>query len=556
MNYNLFRQITTTIVFCVTIISLSTSLGAQQLSPIYFIYDASGSMWGQMEGKTKMKVATEVLTQSVTDLAEGQDIGLVAYGHRQKGDCQDVEFVVGLPNKDKNKVVQALERIKPLGKTPLAHSALLVIDELRKNQQKATIILITDGIESCGGNICDVVTAAKKEGIDFKLHIVGFGLKEDETDQLKCATEAGDGQYYDAQNASGLQDVLKKATDNSVDNRQYNFSLYATKGGSPIDAHVRADRIESTETYSSASRTFSDTAFLYLHPGKYEITIKPLAGSAITPVTLEYKCNSEDEMGHKTVSFDGGSLSITVLSNDEPCDAMVYVNEKKSGKRITTKRTYSKKTVTTELTPGNYDVEIKMLSAKGDDIEHKIEDVEIQAGQLNEIAHNFKTGTLIVHATNNQEDWDATIRVYSKETKNQAVQGRSIGEKSFVLTPGVYDVLLKALFPVGANQTYRIEQVEVKQGESTTAKHNFESGTLRLSSVKDGADQKSRVYIYSDGVRKEVFRRAISSEPTLITLPPGSYELSAQAIGPKPQLNKTTHVTIKTGEITEHIISF
>ena len=153
-------------------------------SPIIFIYDASGSMWGQLEGKTKMEIASDVLSGTIDSLPENQQIGLVAYGHRQKGDCKDVEFLVNVGKNNKAKVNQSLKNIKPLGKTPLAYSAMQVFDTLRVTKMKATIILVTDGIESCGGNICEVVKAAREEGIDFKLHIIGFGLKEGETEEL------------------------------------------------------------------------------------------------------------------------------------------------------------------------------------------------------------------------------------------------------------------------------------------------------------------------------------------------------------------------------------
>ena len=160
-------------------------------APIIFIYDASGSMWGQMQGETKMEIAANALSSTIDNLSEQQKIGFVAYGHRKEGDCKDVEFMVDASTGTKKEVITAVKGIKPLGKTPLAYSAALVIDQLRAAKQKATIILITDGIESCDGNICEIIQAAKDEGIDFKLHIIGFGLKEEDTQQLRCAAGAG-----------------------------------------------------------------------------------------------------------------------------------------------------------------------------------------------------------------------------------------------------------------------------------------------------------------------------------------------------------------------------
>ncbi len=60
------------------VVSLVFNLNAQDQpvdsSPIVFIYDASGSMWGQIQGKTKMQIATDVLSNSVNNLPENQKI--------------------------------------------------------------------------------------------------------------------------------------------------------------------------------------------------------------------------------------------------------------------------------------------------------------------------------------------------------------------------------------------------------------------------------------------------------------------------------------------------
>ncbi len=58
---------------------------------IMFILDASGSMWGQVEGTAKIAIAKEVMTELIRDFPDDAEAGLVAYGHRRKGDCNDVE---------------------------------------------------------------------------------------------------------------------------------------------------------------------------------------------------------------------------------------------------------------------------------------------------------------------------------------------------------------------------------------------------------------------------------------------------------------------------------
>ena len=254
-------------------------------SPIIFICDASGSMWGQMQGKAKMEIASEVLSTAVNNLPDNQKIGLVAYGHRKKGDCKDVEFLVDVVNGTKSEINSALQSIKPLGMTPLAYSATLVINQIRASKTKATIILVTDGIESCDGSICEVVKAAKKEGIDFRLHIIGFGLKAEETEPLKCAAGAGDGQYYNAADASGLGNVLNEATSETIDKPKGNVSVYAVKNGIAIDAWVKAYDVIGKGAPISV-RTYQDTVYFYLPPSKYDFEVKPLEGSDVNMVTV------------------------------------------------------------------------------------------------------------------------------------------------------------------------------------------------------------------------------------------------------------------------------
>ena len=453
--------------FFITIAQLHAQDKPADLTPIVFIYDASGSMWGQIQGKTKMEVAADVLSNSINNLPEAQKIGFVAYGHRKKGDCQDVEFLIDIDNASKPKVIQSLEKIKPLGKTPLAFSALQVIDKLRATKQKATIVLLTDGIESCDGNICDVVEAAKEEGVEFKLHIIGFGLKAGETEQLKCAANAGDGNYYDAADAEGLSDVLDEVMTSTIDKPEGNFSVYADKNGKPVDAYVRA-LLAGTGTEIDIVRTYADTALLYLPAGKYDLYVKPLAGSDVNAITVSNVQSFEDSIAHQTVSFDGGKIKVTALNNGQGWDAAVNVNSETDGKRVSGGRTYGRSKAF-ELNPGMYQVEIKALAMKGAKISHLFENVEVKANEVNDIEHNFKTGIAMIGATSAAGLVDASINIVEVGAKRSIAGGRTYtretsNPKKFVLTPGTYEVTLVALGAhKGKKETFTIV---VKEGET------------------------------------------------------------------------------------------
>lgn len=58
---------------------------------LMFVFDASGSMWGQVDGVAKIDIARRVFADMSQSWADSQQaVGLIAYGHRRKGDCSDI----------------------------------------------------------------------------------------------------------------------------------------------------------------------------------------------------------------------------------------------------------------------------------------------------------------------------------------------------------------------------------------------------------------------------------------------------------------------------------
>lgn len=420
---------------------------SKETSPILFIYDASGSMWAAMEGKTRVEIAREVLSASVSKLPENQQIGLIAYGHRQKGDCKDVEYLVDLANTDKEKVSNTIQGIKPLGMTPLAYSASLAIEDLKKSGQKATVILVTDGIESCDGNICEVVEQAKAAGIDFKLHIIGFGLKEEETAQLRCAAAAGGGQYFDAKDSAGLVGSLDEATSETVDSPPGNYGIKVTLNGQLIDALVQVLE-PGTNKKVSLKRTYRDSVLLALPEGKSDLLVTALENTDLKPILLSNVSADPDHITYRAVSFDGGKMLWNVTNNGEPWDATVNIYEAETKKGVAGGRTYNR-TKEFDLSPGIYDVQILALVMSGEK-GHRRENVEVKAGEKLELAFDYKTGIAKIGALRGSDLVDATVTIKDAATKANIAGMRtytssSSNPREFILTPGEYEVTVTAV---------------------------------------------------------------------------------------------------------------
>ena len=403
--------------------------GQQSDSPIIFIVDGSGSMWGKVQNEFKIVVARTVMKDLVGNIPTERPLGLVVYGHRKKGDCSDVEYKVKPAPNSQSKITQTLEDINPTGKTPLAVSAKMVIDDLKANNAKATIILVTDGIETCEGDLCELVADAQKNGIEFKMHIVGFDLEPEAREALECAANAGQGQYFDATNSEELGEALNNAVEEDIDNDDYNLTVRATREGTLVDTWVRVYDAATNEE-AGGCRTYaadhSNPCKILLEPGTYNIEARLLEGSKGVFTTLKNVVIPAEGIVEQSVDFSTGKLSTLVTHNGELWDATVKITDPATGKVVGGGRTYyhaGKNPNVSEIPPGTYNVEIMALKVQGTSVKQIFENVVVQPAQTAEVSHNYETG-IIIHQSCPQ--W-RTSRCHDKN--NRDYNGKSGGRK-------------------------------------------------------------------------------------------------------------------------------
>ncbi len=173
------------------------------------VLDASGSMWGQIDGRAKLEIAREALAEVLVGIDPATEMGLMAYGHREKGACSDIELVVPPAAGTAAAIASAAADMKFLGKTPLSEAVRQAAAELRSTEEKATVILITDGIETCNADPCALGTELEASGVDFTAHVVGFGLTAEEGKTVACLAENTGGMYIEAKDATSLSGALK-----------------------------------------------------------------------------------------------------------------------------------------------------------------------------------------------------------------------------------------------------------------------------------------------------------------------------------------------------------
>ena len=175
------------------------------------VLDASGSMWGQIEGKNKIVIAREVIGDLMKSWDPDIGLGFVAYGHRVKGDCADIETLVEPGAGGAAKIAEMVSKVSPKGMTPLSAAVRAAAEKLKYTEEAATVILVTDGLETCNMDPCALGKSLEESGVNFTTHVVGFDLKGEDTRAIQCLAESTGGKYLTANNAGELATALGAA---------------------------------------------------------------------------------------------------------------------------------------------------------------------------------------------------------------------------------------------------------------------------------------------------------------------------------------------------------
>ncbi len=192
--------------------AMIASGAASAQSNLLIILDGSNSMWGRIGGTTKIDIAKSILSDLITKLPQNVQPGLMAYGHRHKNDCSDVELMVPFHGADRTKIIADVRKLAPRGKTPIARSLRKAWSAFKgREEQQNGVVLISDGIETCDADPCQVVRELSKRGIEVRIHTVGFDVGADAEAQLQCIAKAGNGRYFSAEDADGLRQAVQAA---------------------------------------------------------------------------------------------------------------------------------------------------------------------------------------------------------------------------------------------------------------------------------------------------------------------------------------------------------
>lgn len=208
---------------------------AQQKTPVttrvLFIFDASFSMSDTWQKNVKIDVAKRILSDIIDSIRNVPNLQLALrtlgadYSLYPNRNCQDTRLVVPFSTDNALDIEYAIKKISPMGTTPIAYT-------LEKCAQDFTpcdhchdvIILITDGIEECGGDPCEAAKQLREKGINLRPFIIGIG-NEDFSDSYSCV-----GKFFDVKEEENFKNILKIVISQALNNTTAQVNLLDANG--------------------------------------------------------------------------------------------------------------------------------------------------------------------------------------------------------------------------------------------------------------------------------------------------------------------------------------
>ncbi len=348
------------------------SQGAPRQVNIAFILDASGSMNANLPGagKTKLTVAKEVLVDLLSQVPADVNTALWVYGHRypqtsKERSCGDIERLFPSESLDASTYTNAIQSIRAVGYTPIAASLKLAAQDIPAGEdQLNTIILISDGKETCGSDPQATARSLKVSEAAITTHVVDYAADAASSAQLQQIAQASDGIYRDAENAGSLAEALSNAMEAASSDAVLRVETSGADG-TAVQAPMALHQIGANR-HTTGLSTWTDYS---VPAGVYDITARTMP--PVTYRQVRIPAGSQTVIPAKLGAFD------LLGPGNEALRPPVTIFESATGREIDQ---YAAGTPADlyHMLPGEYDVAVQNAGA--------FRGVPIEAGQITRLA--------------------------------------------------------------------------------------------------------------------------------------------------------------------------
>lgn len=174
------------------------------------VFDSSGSMGAPSEGARRLDVARQAIDDVLPEVTATRPTGLVTYGGAFAFGCDSVNLKLPPMANSASLIRSELLGLEPSGQTPLTEATWLAAQALDQAERRGTVVVITDGRENCGLNVCALGAKLRVEAPNIRVHVIGFHLRAASEASIACLAQSTKGTYASTRSLYELKAALRK----------------------------------------------------------------------------------------------------------------------------------------------------------------------------------------------------------------------------------------------------------------------------------------------------------------------------------------------------------
>ena len=159
-------------------------------SDVMVVLDQSLSLYDPWNaGESRLQRVQQALPDAMAALPNSARTGVVTFGHRRAGDCADIQVLTNPVERPLDAQLMQDWQTTPspaAGERPLADAIETAAARIMRSSgdHGGAIVVLTDGLASCGGDVCALATRLGQHQIP--VHLVGLGLEQGAQMALSC----------------------------------------------------------------------------------------------------------------------------------------------------------------------------------------------------------------------------------------------------------------------------------------------------------------------------------------------------------------------------------
>lgn len=146
------------------------------------VFDGSGSMaetgFNRLD-EPRIFEARRAVAEAMPDIAAVRRLGLIVYGPGGADECSGLDLRFAPIPDAAPRIIGAVDTLQPGGDTALTEAVRMAAEVLDYRERPGTVVLVTDGKETCGGAPCQLAADLAGDAADLTLHVIGFKVRGD-----------------------------------------------------------------------------------------------------------------------------------------------------------------------------------------------------------------------------------------------------------------------------------------------------------------------------------------------------------------------------------------